>query len=204
MNSSRKKNLIPVIVFLIIGMVGFLLGISILYNSNFIYLYNFSEVYHYGHRVLNYSLEDPTFKFGAVRSLIWSEAEISVAWVYLILTLVYFPVGIGYLLIKKWGWYIGLIGGVISMIISLILFFHQFPELFFGLHYLVSGFLFIIGGLMVFHLALAKQKEERQKEGWDPALILIVVVLFLFFCILILILAATILGVNLTTSMIIG
>ncbi len=164
MNSSGKKKFIFAIGFLIIGMVGFLLGMTILYNSSFIYLYNFSEVYHYGHEVFNYPLEDPIFKFEAVRSLIRSEAEISVAWVYLILPLVHLPVGIGYFRMKKWGWYIGLLGGVICIIISIILFFQKPPELFFGLHMLMSAFLLIFGELIVVHLALEKKKEGRKAE----------------------------------------
>lgn len=197
---EAPQVLLIAIVFLIIGTVGFLLGISILYNSNFIYWFTFAKGISYG-IAFNTPLEILSPR-AVIVSLIQSEAEISVAWVYLILPLVHLPIGIGYLLVKKWGWYIGLIGGVISMIIGIFLFIHQPPELFYSLHYLVSGFLIINGFLIFFYLALAKDRKEGHQAGWFPALILIIVIFSLFLYIFILILAATIFGVNFMTSVI--
>jgi hypothetical protein len=149
--------------------VGFLMGTTILYNSNNIYLANVYEVYSYVHEVFNYPLKDPMFKGYLIWSLSWSEAEISLGLVYLILPLVFVPVSIGYLVIRKRRLTIEVLGGAISVVIGGVLLYLVSSELYdssesYLLHASASYFLLIIGILILSLLILERDKEQVQRE----------------------------------------
>ncbi|MFB0561471.1 MAG: hypothetical protein ACETWM_09700 [Candidatus Lokiarchaeia archaeon] len=166
---EAREVLLLVIFFLIIGTVGFLLGTTILYNSNNIYLANVYEVYSYVHKVFQTPLEDPIFKGYLIWSLSWSEAEISLGLVYLILPLVFVPVSIGYIRTRKRRLTIGVLGGAISVVIGGVLLYLVSSELYdssesYLLHAFASYFLLIIGILILILLVLERDKEQMQRE----------------------------------------
>lgn len=122
----RPLGIILITLMLVIfGVIGFTLGIINLAKSDVTYMYYYSSWVYVVYLVL--SAPDLLIEQAAAFLIEFTPlieraiAGLSAFWVGIFLFFVYLPASYGLIFMKKWGWYIGLIAGIVSIIIGIYL-----------------------------------------------------------------------------------